>query len=51
MLPSWSFQAAYDLFEAAVPLLYMEKEWRKYHLPMTENCLYNVQDRNKFLLF
>lgn len=54
MLLSWSFQAACDLFEAAVPLRYSlrnyDKKWKKYHLPMIENCLYSVQVRNKFLL-
>lgn len=54
MLLSWSSQAAFDLFEAAAPLLYSlcnyENKWKKYHLPMTENCPYSVQDTNKFLL-
>lgn len=54
MLLSLSFQIACGLSEAALPLLYCfrkyKKEWKKYYLPMRENCLYRVQVRNKSLL-
>lgn len=54
MLLRWSFQAACEPSEAALSLLYSlhnyKKEWKKYHLPMIENCFYSVQVKNKFLL-